>query len=226
MQFAETIPTEFTYYGWNIDLHTIGPFVKGSRTREAALEGLRRVARELDELGSVHRVRLFESTFIPPLPNKPQFDVVLLIDSEGSVRDDFESARSRHDVPKPEFVAAARNAARFGDTDDTDGPVLLNHFVGEASPQVATEAWKEISQWYESVLKVTNSTLLEFEPGTPFVIANYVVVPGTVLRFMANQVLRPSFYRNVTARLTISGLQAKPLFAQRVAYSESTAGTR
>ncbi|MGN2638135.1 hypothetical protein ACTD5D_18440 [Nocardia takedensis] len=221
MQFAETIPTEFTYIAWNIDLHTLGPFVKSSRTRKAALDGIRAIARELAETAGVRTVRLFESTFIPPLRNSPRFDVILLIDSDAPVREIFEAARARHRTPSPALVTNAVNAARFGDTDGSDGPVLLNHFVGNAPAQTATTAWKTISQWYASVLGVTNSTLLELAPGTPFIIVNYAIVPGPVPRFMADQLLRPSFYRNVTRRLNEIGIAARPLFAQRIAYSDS-----
>ncbi|MBB5918316.1 hypothetical protein BJY24_007228 [Nocardia transvalensis] len=219
----ETIPTEFTYFAWNIDLHTAGPFVRPSDHRRSALEKIRRVARDLDAHNGVHRVRLFESTFIPPLPDRPRFDVILLTDSDGPVRAEFDVARKRHDVPDPALVTAATNAARFGDTDNLDGPILLNHFVGETDPQTAISAWKTISQWYASVLDVTNSTLLEFEPGTPYLIVNYAVVPGPVPRFMANQLLRPSFYRNVNRRLGKIGARARPLFAKRVAYAEGGA---
>ena len=216
MHFAETIPTAFTYVAWNIDLHTVGPFVRSSKTRTAALGQLRALTRELNDASAVRRARLFESTFIPPLPNAPRFDVVLLVDGEGAVHEAIDHARARHGVQVPDVVAGATNAARFGDTDRTEGPVLLNHFVGEATPQSAIDTWKAISEWYESVLGVTNSTLLEFEAGAPFVVANYVVVPGTVVKFMINQLLRPSFHSNVTRRLKRAGIVARPLFARPV----------
>ncbi|MFI7529477.1 hypothetical protein [Nocardia salmonicida] len=216
MHFVETIPTAFTYFAWNIDLHTVGPFVRGSRTRTEVLGNLESLARDLNTGNNLHHVRLFESTFIPPLPNAPRFDIVLLVDSVESICDEFDLARARHDVPAPDVVTGALNAARFGDTDRTDGAVLLNHFIGDARPRDAIDAWQSISQWYATVLGVTNSTLLEFEDGAPWVIANYVVVPGTVVHFMANQLLRPSFHNNVTRRLRRADIAARPLFARRV----------
>ncbi|MDH6245541.1 hypothetical protein [Mycobacterium sp. OTB74] len=61
-----------------------------------------------------------------------------------------------------------------------------------------------------------NSTLLAFDDASRFVIVNYASIPGPVVRFMADQLLRPSFRTNVMGPLASVDARALPLFARRV----------
>ena len=82
--------------------------------------------------------------------------------------------------------------------------------------QFACLAWRAVSRWYDRALHVDNSTLLQFEQPAPFLLMNYARIPGSVPAFMAQQLLRPSFHREVRAVLRREGLRAYPIFLRRV----------
>lgn len=200
---------------WAIDVHLRGPFLRPSQERQRQLASLAVHMRDLSSRQGVPNVRLLEVTFIAPMPGHPVMDVAAIIDGPdagAAVR----AWLAETDLPEPSLVLAGHNAARFGDTDALGDPILLNHFLGSASAGEAEAAWRDASVWYERTLGVSNSTLLAFEQPSPFVIMNYASIPGPVPRFMAQQLLRPSFYRQVGKRLLKAGVRPSPVFARRV----------
>lgn len=212
MHLADPLPGTFTYVAWR----AAGPrpvLVPRSSSRRALLPRLEECLAAA--LPADATLRLFEATSIAPVPGRPTNDVIALVNSTQDVTGAIRDALADAGLP-PELILRARNVARFGDTEAHPGPILLNHFVGTATPSAAAEAWSSISNWYASTLGVDNSTLLQFEPGAPFVITNYVGIPTPVPTFMAGQLLRPSFYRRVAAPLAKLGLRACPVFARRV----------
>lgn len=215
MEFEEPSSSTFVYMGWSVDLHRVGPFVLPSAKRQKILPGLRNVRSLLLDQGADH-VRILETTFLPPLPGAPHFDVALLADGPGISVQMAEQLVESSGVSPAQWMTVAHDVARFGDTDRHPGPVLLNHFVGSASPAATVAAWRGISQWYRAILGVDNSTLLEPEPNSRFLVINYAGIPGSVSRFMLDQIARPSFYRSVIGPLTSIGSHACPLFARRI----------
>ena len=73
---------------------------------------------------------------------------------------------------------------------------------------------------------MTNSTLIEFTDSQPFAVMNYASIPGPVTRFMLDQMLRPSFYRNVTGRLKKIGARPLPVFARRINWHDDRQTSR
>lgn len=214
--FREPLRAAFVYVGWTIDPVRIGPFVRSSRIRRERMGEICSYAAELGARSDIHSVRVFEASFILPLPRIPRHDIVMLVqtstvESAEAVRDD---SALRSLGPAATFVAS--NGARFGDTGNpaSDVNVLLNHFTGPPDRSSATDAWRRISAWYVTKLGVDNSTLLVAEAGAPYVMVNYVRIPGAVVPFMFKQLLRPSFHRYVRALLRKNHLTALPLFVR------------
>lgn len=216
MEPTTPVPGTFVYVAWKIDLRLRGPFVRSSAERQRFITDLRTMADTLRGSAGIARVRCLESTFIAPVAQHPRFDVAMLADGNDGVSSAVGDVLRASGAPTPTLMCTAANTIRYGDTDSLGGPILLNHFAASSSPQKVADTWEEISRWYGSVLGVTNSTLLEFTDGAPYAVMNYASIPGPVVRFMLDQLLRPSFYRNVTARLNSVGARPLPVFARRI----------
>jgi hypothetical protein len=92
----------------------------------------------------------------------------------------------------------------------------LNHFTGPPDRSAAVDTWRQISGWYIAKTEVDNSTLLRTEEDAPYVVVNYARLPGAVVPFMLQQLLRPSFYRCVRALLKRHRLTSLPLFVRNL----------
>jgi hypothetical protein len=213
-----TIPISgrFLYIAWNMHLRLIGPFVLRSEVRRRQLAAVQGSLAQLESIPGIDGVRLLESTFVIPLPDVPHFDVALLINGSEDAIGAAQQVIERSGVGEPSFVASACNVERFGDTDAVKGPILLNHFKSPRSAEEVARVWSGISDWYREVLGVDNSTLLAFDDSSRFVVVNYASIPGPVVRFMFDQLLRPSFYMNVLGPLRRVDARALPVFARRV----------
>lgn len=216
MRSTPLLSGRFLYLAWNLNLRLAGPFVLPSRERRRQLDVARSVVAQLEGIPGMGDVRLFESTFVVPLPGGPRFDAALLIDGDEEAIDSARQVVERAGLGEPAFVASARNVERFGDTDSMDGPILLNHFISSRTADEVAHVWSGISDWYGRVLGVDNSTLLAFDDSSRFAVMNYASVPGPVVRFMANQLMRPSFRRYVLTPLAKVDARALPVFARRV----------
>lgn len=216
MDDSPPVPGSFTYVAWELGSPRIGPFVARNRRRNEAVEVLLTVAAEVGQLSGTARVRVLAATFIPPLKGGPRFDLVFLAHGERALRDEVLDRARSAGLPEPALAAMATNVVRFGDTDERDGNVLLNHFVGNASATDAVAAWTAASHWYSDALGVDNSTLLQFEQPCPFLVTNYARIPGAVAPFMMQQLLRPSFYREVWRVLKQTGVRPFPVFLREV----------
>lgn len=216
--FGEPLSSSFVYAAWSIDPLRAGPFVRSSAVRAQQIDKIRGVALELAQRPAVEGVHVFESSFIPPLPGMPTYDVAMVVrarTSEGAVdiRDDAQLQELN-----PATVFSATNAARFGDTENPGSGVniLLNHFAGPPDRSAAVDTWRQISRWYVTKTGVDNSTLLRAEENAPYVVVNYARLPGGVIPFMLQQVLRPSFHRYVRTRLKEHRLTSLPLFVRNL----------
>lgn len=216
--FEEPLTSSFVYAAWSVDPRRVGPFVRPSAARTDWIDKVRGFARQLTQRTDIEAVRVFEASFIPPLPGMPKYDVVMLV----RVRNRQGAAAVRDDPQlralAPATLFAAGNAARFGDTEATTSGanILLNHFTGPPDRSAAADCWCQISSWYAAKTGVDNSTLLRTDDDAPYVIVNYARIPGGVVPFMLQMLLRPSFYREVRATLKQRGLTSLPLFVRNL----------
>ncbi|TSD55404.1 hypothetical protein [Aeromicrobium piscarium] len=206
----------FTHLAWAIDLRLTGPFVRFSQKRAEHGRELARLAAELTAEEEVSTAHALEITAIPPIDGGPRYDLALLVHADEPLSDLLVERAAALGLDQPELALTARNAVRIGDTEERGGEILLNHFAGEASSEEAVGAWTSVARWYADKLGVDNSTLLEFTGEAPFLIMNYAVIPGKVVPFLVNQLLRPSFYRTVRGQLREVGITPFPLFARRL----------
>lgn len=216
MDFTTPIPGHFHYLGWDTHPRYLGPKPVDNAHRRALKHRLAALARDLETQPAVGRARALETVFVPPAPGAPRYDLILLIDTTSDPQPVLGELLPAHHLPQPDVTWTATNVARFGATDDTDGPILLNHFRGDTDPATATATWRGISAWYEHTLHVDNSTLLEFSPDNPWLIMNYATIPTSVPVFLLNQLRRPSFYTHVTRPLQQHHMRPYPLFATRI----------
>ncbi|MHC9292402.1 hypothetical protein ACRCUN_08015 [Mycobacterium sp. LTG2003] len=212
--FRDTLTSAFMYAAWSIDPVRIGPFVRPSSIRRMRMDMLGALAHEVEQRDDVESVRVLEASFIPPLSGVPKRDVVMLVRTSSVSAAQAICRSSLLDDTEPAVTFVATNAARFGDTEHPASGVniLLNHFTGPPDRPAAAEAWRQISRWYVAKAGVDNSTLLRTEEGAPYVVVNYVRIPGKVVPFMLQQVARPSFYRYVRRLLKQHRLTPLPVF--------------
>jgi hypothetical protein len=213
---AEPLPYGYIYVGITIDPPRHAPFVRGSARRDEALEECKTVARQLEALGEVVRATVYQAVIIPPIEGMPRFDVIVLIETTSPE----EIAEVQNSEPykrlDDDFVMAARNTRRIGDTEKTlSGTFLFNHFTAE-DPERAVEAWEGLTGWYTTKTGVDNSTLLQPIGEAPYAFVNYVRLPRGPVRFMLDQLTRPSFHTFVRTKLRANGMVALPLLCEAV----------
>ena len=95
------------------------------------------------------------------------------------------------------------------------GTFLFNHFTAE-DPGRALEAWESLTGWYTTKTGVDNSTLLQPIGEAPYAFVNYVRLPRGPVRFMIDQLIRPSFHTFVRTKLHANGMVALPLLCEAV----------
>lgn len=215
-QFHEPLTATFLYAAWSIDPRRVGPFVRSSSRRRKGLDHIRAAASELIARQGVEWVRVFETSFMPPLPGVPRNDIVMLVRTQTAAlaTDVRNILLASATGPATTFVAS--NAVRFGETDCPPSGVniLLNHFTGPPDRLAAADCWRGVSRWYAAKTGIDNSTLLSTDEDAPYVLVNYARIPGAVIPFMLQMLLRPSFYREVRAVLTQHGITSLPLFVR------------
>jgi hypothetical protein len=214
--FAEPLPYGYIYAGMTVDPPGRAPIVRGSTRRDNALEKLKTVAGQLEAVDEVVRATVYRAVLIPPIEGAPRFDVVVLVETTSPE----EISRVQNSEPygqlDPDFVMAARNTRRIGDTQENmSGTFLFNHFTAE-DPEGAVEAWESLTGWYTTKTGVDNSTLLGPIGDAPYAFVNYVRLPRGPVRFMLGQVIRPSFHTLVRAKLRANGMVAMPLLCEAV----------
>jgi hypothetical protein len=214
--FAEPLPYGYLYAGLEIDPPGRSPFVRRSARREEALRECKAVAGRLEALGEVVRATVYRAVLIPPVGGAPRFDVVVLVETTSP--ETVAGVRSSEAFGRlgADFVVAARNARRIGDTQKSlSGTFLFNHFAAE-DPEGAVGAWENLTGWYTAKTGVDNSTLLRPVGEAPYAFVNYVRLPHGPVRFMLDQLLRPSFHTFVRASLRANGMVAMPLLCEPV----------
>lgn len=114
----------------------------------------------------------------------------------------------------PDFLMAARNNRRIGDTERTrSATFLFNHFTADDAA-AAVKAWEELTGWYTAKTGVDNSTFLQPTSEAPYAFVNYVRLPHSAARFMLAQLSRPSFHTHVRRTLRENGMAALPLLCK------------
>jgi hypothetical protein len=213
---AGPLPYGYLYAGMKIDPPGRAPFVRRSARRDEALHECKAVAGRLEALGEVVRATVYRSVLIPPIEGAPRFDAVALV--ETSSPEAVAGVRSSEAFGRlgADFVMAALNARRIGDTQRTaSGTFLFNHFTA-GDPEGAVEAWEDLTGWYTAKTGVDNSTLLRPIGEAPYAFVNYVRLPRGPVRFMLDQLLRPSFHTFVRASLRANGMVAMPLLCEPI----------
>jgi hypothetical protein len=214
--FTEPLPYGYIYVGMTVDPPGRAPFVRGSVKRDDALEQCKTVARQLEALDEVIQATVYQAVLIPPIEGMPRFDVMVLIETTSPEEIAKVQDAEPYERLDADFVMAARNTRRIGDTEKTlSGTFLFNHFTAE-DPEGAVEAWESLTGWYTTKTGVDNSTLLRPIGEAPYAFINYVRLPHGPVRFMLDQFTRPSFYRFVRASLRANGTVALPLLCEPV----------
>ena len=214
--FAEPLPYGYVYVGVTVHPPGRAPFVRRSAKREEALEKLKSVAGQLEALEEVVRATVYRAVLIPPIEGAPRFDVTVLLETTSP--EEISGVRSSEAFERlgADFVMGARNSRRIGDTEENlSGTFLFNHFTAE-DPERALEAWESLTGWYTTKTGVDNSTLLQPIGEAPYAFVNYVRLPRGPVRFMLDQLSRPSFYTFVRTKLRANGMVALPLLCQAV----------
>ena len=215
-RFAESLPYGYLYAGMKIEPPGRAPFVRRSARRDEALKECKILAGRLEKLGEVVRATVYQAVLIPPIEGTPRFDVVVLVETTSpktvaEVRSSEAFSRLGAD-----FVMAAHNTRRIGDTQKTlSGTFLFNHFTAE-DPEGAVEVWENLTGWYTAKTGVDNSTLLRPIGEAPYAFVNYLRLPRGPVRFMLDQLSRPSFHTFVWASLRANGMVAMPLLCELV----------
>lgn len=163
-------------------------------------------------LGSFLRACLM----IPPLPDVPRYDVLMLI--RAHARSELGAVESGLRELDPDFSMPAQNTRRIGETDSTrSASFLFNHFVAQR-PAVALEGFDRVAGWFPGKLGVDNTTLLQpvDQATSPYAFVNYVRVPGGARGFLLSMLTRPSFYTQVRRTLSAYEMTALPLLAKPV----------
>jgi hypothetical protein len=215
-KFAEPLPYGYIYVGVTVDPPGRAPFVRRSAKRDEALEKLKIVSDQLEALEEVVRATVYRAVLIPPIEGAPRFDVTVLL--EITSPEEIDGVRSSEAFERlgADFVMGARNTRRIGDTEENlSGTFLFNHFTAE-DPQRALEAWEGLTGWYMTKTSVDNSTLLQPIGEAPYAFVNYVRLPRGPVRFMLDQLIRPSFHTFVRAKLRANGMVALPLLCKAV----------
>lgn len=213
---AEPMPYGYLYAGIKIDPPGRTPFVRRSARRDEALEERKILAGRLEALGEVARATVYRAVLIPPIEGALRFDAVALV--EATSPETVAGVRSSEAFGRlgADFVMAAHNTRRIGDTQKTlSGTFLFNHFTAE-DPKGAVETWENLTGWYTAKTGVDNSTLLQPIGEAPYAFVNYVRLPRGPVRFMLDQLLRPSFHTFVRASLRANGMVAMPLLCEPV----------
>ena len=212
--FEEPVPGEYLYAGWTVDPPAHAPVVRSSARRNRVLDQCRALVREAETVDGVADASLFEAVIIPPLDGVPRFDVTLLIRATTSeVLAQVRTSGVWQEL-NPDFVMAARNIRRIGDTERTrSATFLFNHFTADDAA-AAVAAWEELAGWYTAKTGVDNSTLLQPTSEAPYAFVNYVRLPHSAARFMLAQLIRPSFHTYVRPTLRENGMAALPLLCK------------
>jgi hypothetical protein len=214
--FAEPLPYGYIYAGMMVDPPGRAPFVRRSAKRDEALEKLKSVAGQLEALDEAVRATVYRAVLIPPIEAAPRFDVMVLLETTSPEQIDGVRSWEAFERLGADFVMGARNTRRIGHTEaDLSGTFLFNHFTAE-DPERALEAWEELTGWYTTKTGVNNSTLLQPIGESPYAFVNYVRLPHGPVRFMLDQLSRPSFYTFVRTKLRANGMVALPLLCEAV----------
>ena len=214
--FAEPLPYGYVYVGITVDPPGRAPFVRRSAERDEAVEKLKIVAGQLEALEEVVRATVYRAVLIPPIEGAPRFDVTVLVETTSPEEIDGVQTSEPYRQLDADFVMGARNTRRIGDTEENlSGTFLFNHFTAE-DPERALRAWENLTGWYTTKTGVDNSTLLQPIGEAPYAFVNYVRLPRGPVRFMLDQLIRPSFHTFVRAKLRANGMVALPLLCEAV----------
>jgi len=214
--FEEPSSDHFLYVAWGEDPPTRIPIVRRSDKRRRLIERCRTFAATTESSEGVVAATVYEVELMPPLPDIPRYDVLMLIRARLRTALLPIELRLRH--LEPDFMMAARNKRRIGDTGrKRSASFLFNHFVADR-PAVAMEGFDRVAGWFPDKLGVDNTTLLEpvDQAISPYAFMNYVRVPRGSRSFLLGMLTKPSFYTEVRRTLRAYDMTALPLLAKQV----------
>ncbi len=214
--FDEPSADHFLYVGWSVDPPARVPVVRRSDRRQRMIERCRDFAAATESREGLVAATVYEAEMIPPLPDVPRYDVLMLI--RAHARSELGAVESGLRELEPDFSMPAQNTRRIGETDSTrSASFLFNHFVAQR-PAVALEGFDRVAGWFPGKLGVDNTTLLQpvDQATSPYAFVNYVRVPGGARGFLLSMLTRPSFYTQVRRTLSAYELTALPLLAKPV----------
>ncbi len=193
------------------------PLVRRTTKRREASSHVTALAEALEERAEVISARVFQAHLVPPLSGMPRHDLAMLLRlADPSDLDKVRESDAYRRLGATELLVGS-NAAKFGETEAiTDGYFLFNHFTvdGKADP---VSAWLELTDWYASTIGIDNSTALRrHDDSSLFPFINYARLPYGPPKFLANQLLRPSFHRVVRGTLRSNGMRALPAFYRMI----------
>jgi hypothetical protein len=205
----------YVYVGVTVDPPGRAPFVRRSARRDGVLAALKTRAARLEELGAVVKATVYRAVLMPPVPDAPRFDAVVLVETTGpETIDDVRETEAFERLVEAggqTHVMTLRNIKRIGDVDKTrPGLFLFNHFTAE-DPEVASELWEHLAGWYAAETGLDNSTLLQPIGEAPFALINHARWDHGLARFAAHQFTKPSFVTFVRANLRANKTVSMPV---------------
>jgi hypothetical protein len=227
-------PTALGYIHIAAEVHPRAlPLLPRRRAKSRLLAELKTLAQRLDQLDSVERVTVFDSTGYSPLsPNLQEradaihiarFDIVVLIEttSPTTARDIQTTAvyqtlveTLRHEATSVHAIAA-RNARRIGDVDRTrSGVFRFTYFVADDA-DVMLQLWDYLAGWYVVETGLANASLLVplEDERSEYVGIDYAGLSG---RSLVRQMRTKSFRTYVQANLAANRVGAMPVLYQIV----------
>lgn len=197
---------------------------------EARLKGL---GRQLEQTLDVQKVTVYDAVVIPPLERLPvvkerastieipRFDVVVLVETTSP--DAIAGVRALPEYQVLEdtlriaanrtLVTTARNAKRIAEVDRTrKGTFLFNYFIADDA-EVVLDLFDYLAGWYETEMRLDNSTLLVPLDGekADYAAINHARLPMSPPRFALRQLAKKSFRNYILANLRANRVGAMPV---------------
>jgi hypothetical protein len=213
------------------------PFVLPNARRARVLRNVKRLAATLASLDGVIDATVFRAIVAPPTARfsaylkarhgaipVANFDIVVLVrtNSVAEAGQLQETAAYRNlidalrDEARTVHAMAARNVRRIADVDTTrQGLFLFNHFAA-ADPQMMLTLWDYLAGWFVAETGLRNSVALAPLAGenADYAIVNWARWEVNPITHFAGMLLKPSFWKYVTANLDANNAASMPVYCR------------
>ncbi|HON38730.1 MAG: hypothetical protein ACOX3E_11870 [Desulfomonilia bacterium] len=211
------------------------PVVLPSIERTSLLVRLKELARDLERVDQVVRVRTFRAVIIPPTPkvnsylkergysmHAEGFDVVALIETASPETIPGVQASPAYSAfmdalqanAKAVNVLAARNVKRIADVDMAEnGLFLFNSFVADDA-NIALELWDYLADWFMKETGLDNSIVLAPLEGeqSEYAFINLARWNASLPHQLFQMLTKKSFRGFVIANLEVNRVGSLPAF--------------